>query len=70
MPMSAPTLTRLMFATVATRSPATSTGTASGSSTATNRRAGRNPIAVAAATTMLGTAASASAMVRTSSATV
>jgi hypothetical protein len=59
-----------MFDTVATRSPAISTGTDSGSSTSTNRRAGRKPIAVAAATTIAGTAASASAMERTSSATV
>ncbi len=40
-PTSAPTLTRLMFATVATRSPANSTGTAIGSSTPSSCRSGR-----------------------------
>src|SRR5699024_10069723 len=40
-PISAPTLTRLILLAEATRVPAVNTGTASGSSTAKNRRAGR-----------------------------
>ena len=40
-PISAPTVTRLMLDTAATRSPATITGIDSGSSTAMNRRSGR-----------------------------
>ena len=39
-PITAPTVTRLMLDTAATRSPATTTGTDSGSSTAANRRNG------------------------------
>lgn len=39
-PITAPTVTRLMLDTAATRSPATTTGTDSGSSTATKRRNG------------------------------
>ena len=69
-PITAPTVTRLMLDTAATRSPATTTGTDSGSSTAANRRSGLYPIAVAELTTTGGTALSASATVRTSSATV
>ena len=51
-------------------SPAAMTGTASGSSTRTNRWKPRKPIAVADCRTSNGTAASASAITRTSSATV
>ena len=40
-PISAPTLTRLMLDTVATRRPAISTGMDNGSSTMANRRNGR-----------------------------
>ena len=58
-----------MLDTAATRRPATTAGTESGSST-TNRRFGVYPIAVAEFTTTGGTALSASATVRTSSATV
>ena len=69
-PISAPTLTRLMLLTDATRTPAASTGTDSGSSTAKKRRTGLYPTAVAAATTGAGTASRASSTGRTSSAVV
>src|SRR4051794_17288492 len=62
--------TRLTLATVATRSPAAITGTASGSSTLRRRWNRVRPIAVAAAATSSGTAARPSATTRTSSATV
>ncbi|OLT28833.1 hypothetical protein BJF83_13610 [Nocardiopsis sp. CNR-923] len=49
------TLTMLMVATEATRSPAMITGTATGVSTNTRRRSGPNPIATAAWRTWSGT---------------
>ena len=55
MPISWPTLTRLMLDTVATRRPAMMIGTASGSSTCTVRRSVPKPIAVAAWRTGCGT---------------
>ena len=53
--MSAPTLTRLTFATVATRSPAMITGTAMGRSTPPSLRSGPYPSAIAAIRTCSGT---------------
>ena len=58
MPISWPTLTRLMLDTVATRRPAMMTGTASGSSTCTVRRSAPKPMATAACWTGGGTARS------------
>ena len=69
-PITAPTVTRLIADTAATRSPARITGTAIGSSTLMNRRRGVYPMAVAELTTAEGTAANPSATVRTSKATV
>ena len=55
MPMSAPTLTRLMLDTAAIRRPAMTTGVAMGSSTVASRRQLPKPIATAACLTGSGT---------------
>ena len=65
-PISAPTLTRLMLDTTAMRSPAITTGMASGSSTRSRRRVGPKPIAVAAWRTGSGTERSPSTTLGTS----
>src|SRR5579875_1021065 len=55
MPTRAPTVDRLMLETVATRRPPMITGTAAGSSTVSNRRSGRYPMAAADVRTSSGT---------------
>ena len=71
MPISAPTLTRLMLDTMATRRPATTHRDGQRELDAEEAAcSGRKPIAVAAATMVPGTDDSASAMDRTSSAMV
>ena len=64
-PTTAPTLISDTVLTVASRSPATMPGRASGSSTPVNRRSGRKPIPSAARSTGSGTARMPSTMFRT-----
>ena len=66
----AATLTRAMFDTVATRSPAKITGMASGSSTRARRRNQPKPTAVADCLTLAGTDRRPSTTLRTSRAIV
>ena len=70
MPITAPTLTIEMFATVTTRRPAKITGTAIGRSTAISRCNGLYPTAIADCRTSAGTERSPSITLRISRETV